>query len=151
MVTSVWSPPSSSKSLSLSSSISSGSSSSSGSGSGAIPVERSSRDRERLPRLGDVVDAEHARAALQRDHVGGDAPGDPVLWVGGAGELVDERLARDADQHAEAERDDLVGPRQQLEVVRHRLAEADARIDVDLLLPHALADGELGAVAEERL
>src|SRR3954451_5141496 len=126
MVTSVWSPPSSSKSPS--SSTSSGSRSSSGSWSGAIAMERSTRDHERLSRLCDVVHAEHARPALERDDVRGDRAGDAGVRIRGARERVDERLARDADDHPEAQRDDLVGPGQQLEVVLQRLAEADARI-----------------------
>src|SRR4051812_31851241 len=147
MVTSVWSPPSSSKSGS--SSTSSGSRSSSGSCSGAIGVQRSSSDGERLPRLGDVVHAEHARSALQGDDVGGDGPGRAVVRVGHAGQAVDERLARHADDHVEPELDDLVGAPQELEVVLQRLAEPDARVDVDELLGHALADGELGPLPEE--
>ena len=38
---------------------------------------------------------------------------------------------------------------QQLEVVLERLAEADARVDDDALLAHALADRELDALLEE--
>src|SRR4051794_24847356 len=130
MVTSVWSPPSSSKSLS--SSTSSGSRSSSGSWSGAIDLQRSSRDHQGLTCLGDVVDAEDAGAALVGQDVGGDGAGDAVQRVRDVGQLVDEALARHADHDPEAEPDDLVGAREQLEVVGDRLAEADARIEVDL-------------------
>src|SRR4051812_15188222 len=106
MVTSVWSPPSSSKSPSPSPSpTSSGSRSSSGSWSGAIALQRSTRDGERLTRLRDVVHAEDAGAALVGQDVGGDGAGHARLRVGDVGELVDERLARDADDHAEPEPD----------------------------------------------
>src|SRR4051812_14448385 len=124
MVTSVWSPPSSSKSLS--SSTSSGSSSSSGSLSGAIALQRSTRHAQGLPRLGDVVNAEHPCSAFVGEDVRGDGAGDARVGVGHVGELVDEGLAADADHDAEAEGDDLAGPRQQLEVVLEGLAEADA-------------------------
>src|SRR6185369_15259884 len=97
MVTSVWSPPSSPKSPS--SSTSSGSSSSSGSWSGAIALQRSTRYSQGLVRLRNVMDAEDARAALVGQDVGGDRAGHAVVWVGRVGELVDERLARDADEH----------------------------------------------------
>ena len=45
--------------------------------------------------------------------------------------------------------DDPVQAAQQLEVVLERLAEADARVDHDALLAHALADGERDALLEE--
>src|SRR4051812_36857901 len=149
MVTSVWSPPSSSKSPS--SSTSSGSSSSSGSWSGAIALQRSTRHGEGLTRLGHVVDAEQARPALVGQDVGGDRPGHAVVRIWHVGQLVDEALARHADGHAEAQADDLVGPRQQLEVVGDGLAEPDARVDVDPVLLDALADGELGTLQQEGL
>src|SRR3954453_8783627 len=125
IVTSVWSPPSSSKSPS--SSTSSGSSSSSGS-SGAIALQRSTRHDERLTRRRDVVHAEDAGAALVGQDVGGDGPGHAIQRGRRVGQAVDEALAADADHHAEAERDDLVGAREQLEVVRDGLAEADAGV-----------------------
>src|SRR3954451_18590070 len=149
MVTSVWSPPSSSKSAS--SSTSSGSSSSSGSWSGAIALQRSTRHGEGLTCLGHVVDAEHARPALVGQDVGGDGPGHAVVRVGHVGQAVDEALARHADGHAEPEPHDLVGAGQQLEVVGDGLAEADARVEVDAVLLDALAHGELGAGEQEGL
>src|SRR4051794_37760633 len=149
MVTSVWSPPSSSKSAS--SSTSSGSRSSSGSWSGAIPLQRSTRDAERLMRLGDVVDPEDAGAALVGQDVRGDRAGDALVGVRRVDELVDERLAADADDDAEPERDELVGAGPQLEVVGQRLAEADAGVEVDPVLLDALAHGELGPLEQERL
>ena len=50
-----------------------------------------------------------------------------------AGEPRQRRLARPAGEQRQAEREQLVLARQQLEVLRRRLAEADARIDDDAL------------------
>ena len=47
------------------------------------------------------------------------------------------------------DRRDPVQAAQELEVVLERLAEADARVDHDALLAHALADRELDALLEE--
>jgi len=54
------------------------------------------------------VDAEDARAALEREHVRRERPREPVRPTRGAGDAPDEALARRADHDRPAERDDLV-------------------------------------------
>ena len=65
--------------------------------------------------------------------------------------LPEERLARGPDEHRPAQRDQLVQPRQQLEVVRERLAEADPRVEHDPPLVDPVRDRELDALLQERL
>ena len=86
------------------------------------------------------MDAEHARPALEGQHVGGDSRGQPVI-DGAAGDPAQERLAARADDHRAAERHQLVQARQELEVVLGRLAEADPGVEQDALLgtPQATA------------
>jgi hypothetical protein len=74
------------------------------------------------------VDAEDRRSALEREHVRGDRPGQALGHVA-AGDPPEEALARRADHDRAPERDDLVQPAQQLEVVLERLAEADAGVE----------------------
>ena len=110
---------------------------------GVVPLrgDRSSRHRERVADRRHVVDPEDARAALVREHVGGDRRGDPVVDVA-AGDRAEERLARGADHERAADRDELVEPPQQLEVVLDRLAEADPGIEHDPppSMPRAIAN-----------
>src|SRR5919202_3348254 len=101
MVTSVCGASSSSSSYSSSRSSRSSS-------SRAMAAQRSSRDLEGIGRLRDVVDAEDARPALEREDVRGDGGRDAIVGVLAAGEAAEEGLARRADQDGEAERDELV-------------------------------------------
>ena len=121
------------------------------SSSGAIGGNVAAATAQRLARRRDVVDAEHPRAALEARTLAATVPGDAVVRVGRARQPADERLARDADEDGEAERDDLVEAAQQLEVVLERLAEADARGRGRCASSRdALGDGERGALAPGR-
>ena len=55
---------------------------------------------------------------------------------------AEEALARRAEQDGSAERGEPVEAVEQREVVRHGLAEPDARVDHDLLLAHAARERE---------
>src|SRR3954452_3566496 len=101
--------------------------------------QRSSRDREGIGRRGDVVDAEYGRPALEPEDVRGDGGEDALVRVLAVQEPPEEALARGAEQHREAEGDDLAEAVEELEVVVDRLAEADAGIDGDALLGDAFA------------
>ena len=67
-----------------------------------------------------------------------------------AGEARQRRLARPADEQRHAEREQRFLARQQLEVLRRRLAEADARIDDDALAPDPRRLRRRDALAQER-
>ena len=67
----------------------------------------------------------------------------------GAVDLADEALARGADDDRAAEVAQLAQPRQQLEVVLERLAEADPGVDRDPLLGDAGGERELDPLGEE--
>ena len=58
----------------------------------------------------------------------------PIVALGVAEQPAERALARRADEHRTPERDELVEPAQQLEVVLDRLAEADPGIEADALL-----------------
>src|SRR5688572_3701981 len=90
-----------------SSSSSSSSKSSSGSRS-HIQAESSSGHMQRIPVLGDVVHPEHARPPLEREHVRGDGPGEPIGPHSAHGELPQEALPGRADHNRPPDRDDLV-------------------------------------------
>ena len=99
---------------------------------------------QRLDVLADVVHAEDRRAALERQHGDGDARGHRARDRLRVAEHAPERaLPRGADQDRPPERDDLVEPADELEVVLDRLAEADAGVEADALL------GDAGATANE--
>ena len=80
----------------------------------------------------DVVDPEEGGTTLVREDgcrdTGRDRTGHRVLIAENAPQ---EALARGADEYRPAERDELVQPRQQLEVVLHRLPESDSRVEAD--------------------
>src|SRR4051794_35046669 len=127
------------------SSSSSSSSSSSKSSSGSlshIQAESSSGHMQGIGVLGDVVHPEDRRAALERQDVARDGAGDAVGLAADTGDLAQEALARSADHDRPADGDDLVEAAQQLEVVLDGLAEADARVEPDALLVHALLGRE---------
>src|SRR5579862_2891159 len=86
-------------------------------------------------------------AALEGRDGGGDARAAEIVAVD---ELAERALAREADQHRAAEREEHVEAPDELEVVLERLAEADARIKADAILTHAALDREPHAVLEER-
>ena len=69
-------------------------------------------------------------AASSRACSAGDRPPAPSAEPGEPGQ---RRLARPADEERHAEREELVLAREQLEVLRRRLAEADAGVDDDAL------------------
>ena len=64
--------------------------------------------------------------------------------------LVDEALARGAEQERQAERLELAEPRDRDEALLRRLAEADAGIEHDVLARDAGARGDLERAREER-
>ena len=97
------------------------------------------------------MDAEHARAALEREHVRRERPREPFRPRCGPADAREKALARRADHDRPAERDDLVEATDQREVVLIALAEADPRVEQHALLAHAFAHGELQASGEERL
>ena len=95
-------------------------------------------DGERVDVLADVVDAQDRRAALE----GGDRGARRSRPRAGrrlrvAESLPQRALAREADEHRPAEREQHVEPPHELEVVLDRLAEADARVEADPLLADA--------------
>ncbi len=62
----------------------------------------------------------------------------PSTPVGGQVEgVADEGLTRGAEQHGEAQRTDLVQPVDQLQVVLHLLAEADAGVQDNVVVGDA--------------
>ena len=86
------------------------------------------RNRERLDRLANVVDAEHPRAALERRDRAADArPSRRTVALGVAEHARERALAREPDDDRPAERDERVEPPDELEVLVRRLPEADAR------------------------
>jgi len=93
------------------------------------------------------VHAEHARAALERDHARGDGAVHALGHVP-AREPPDERLARGADHERAPEVRELVEAGEQHEVVLHRLAEADPGVELDLGFRHARRDRRLHAFGE---
>ena len=100
--------------------------------------------------LADVVHAEDRRAALVGLDGGRDARGQRAGGRLGVAEDPAERaLAGDADQHRPAEGDDLAEPPEELEVLLHGLAEAEARVEADPLLRDARVDGEPEPLLEE--
>src|SRR6185312_13300060 len=112
----------------------------------ASGVADRSGHRKRLPRFGDVVDAQHRRAALGRRKRQGDRAAEALLGAGAiAGDLRDRALAAGAEHDPETERRDLRQAADEIEIVRRRLAEAEAGIDPDVLTRHAGRDRRLGA------
>ena len=70
---------------------------------------------------------------------------------GSAPRIAPRNRLRDApEQHRAAERGEASEAVEQRQVVRHRLAEADARVEHDLLLAHAARQREGHALLEER-
>src|SRR5205823_1670692 len=67
-----------------------------------------------------------------------------------AEDAPERALARKADEDGAAERDELREAPHELEVLLHRLAEADARIEDDVLLVDPGVDREAEALLEER-
>src|SRR3954453_12184332 len=98
----------------------------------------------------DIVHAQHRSAALVRGKTGGDARSErPRRGSGIACELAERALARDADEYRAPERDERVEAAKELDVVRHRLAEPDPRIEADALLGNPARDGERDPVLQE--
>ena len=115
---------------------------------------RSRRQARRLPGHGRTVAAATARASAtgrtsctrntlaprsSASTLVAIVPGQALVRVPAAGELAEEALARGADHDRPADGDDLVEAAQQLEVVLHGLAEADAGVEPDALLGDPLA------------
>src|SRR5262249_50036265 len=97
----------------------------------------------------DVVDA-HDLGRLPPQGVadGGQRPGQAPL-DGPAEPPAEESLARDAEADGPAEMLVSLQPGQQLQVVRLRLAEADARVEHDALGPYTQTCRRLQALLEE--
>ncbi len=96
------------------------------------------------------MDAEHGRPALEREHVRG-CRRDRALTHLTPGQLAEERLARDAEHDWAPERDQLVEPGNQREVVLDGLAEADAGVEHHARFRDPLGDRERQPRLEERL
>ena len=100
-------------------------------------------DFERLGGFGHVMHAHDGGAALNRQQGCGYAGADALL---GRGRLLprrgqrrpQRRFARPADQQRQPRAQQLALPGQQGEVLRHRLAKANARIQRDALGLHAM-------------
>ena len=101
--------------------------------------------------LGGVVDAEYGRAAHEGRKVGGERA-DQRLVDAGSGQIAEQALARRADQDRQAERlAQGAGQRQRLQVLRSRLAEADAGIEKNACAGYAGAIGEHERASKESL
>jgi hypothetical protein len=85
------------------------------------------------------VHAYDARAPLHRQYGGGDA-GHEALLDRQAGNRAERRLARPAGQQRVAQVQQLALAGEQCEILRHRLAEADAAVqhDAGLIDPQRL-------------
>src|SRR6516162_6851118 len=66
-----------------------------------------------------------------------------------AGQLADEALARAADQHGVTRRGEATGSRDQLELMRDALAEADAGIDGDAIALDSARLAQPGTLHQE--
>src|SRR5215831_13752638 len=113
----------------------------------AFPVERREHG-ERVPRRGDVVDADDSSAALDREQSRGEAAREPVVG-GPPRDRAERRLARPAGKHGQADLAEASEVAQQLEVVRDRLAESEAGVDDDALARDARPLGGGDALLEE--
>src|SRR5262245_1142075 len=78
----------------------------------------------------------------------GDRSAQPFIGRGG-GNLVDEALARSADEKGQPERLELTDACDRGEALLRRLAEADARIEHDVLPRDAGVRGNLQRTAKE--
>src|SRR5215468_2728703 len=99
----------------------------------------------------DVVDAKDRCAAVVRCDGGRERRRERAGARVGVAEKPPERaLPREADQQGAAEREEHVEPRDELEVLLDRLAEADAWIETDPFLGDPAGDGEPQPLLEER-
>ena len=114
-------------------------------------ADRGSGDRQCIEHGGDVVRAEDARAALERQHVRRDRARQPLGLRAAAGQLAEEALARGPDDDRPADRHELVESPQQLEVVLDGLAEADPGVEPDALLCDPRRDGVREPLLEKAL
>ena len=107
--------------------------------------------RQRLDVLPHLVDAEDRRAALVGQHADGNRGRQrPRQRLRVAEDPPQEPLSRGAHDHRTAERGDLAEAGEELEVVLHRLAEADPGVDADLPLVDPGRDGDLDPLLQER-
>src|SRR5947199_2932850 len=118
--------------------------------SGSTRADRSSGDHQGIDVRDHVVDPEDPRPALVGDHVGRRRRHGPIA-LGAAREAPQKALAGSSDDDRAPDRDDLVEPAEQLEVVVGRLPESDPRVEPDVLLFHSLAHRELAPILEEGL
>src|SRR5258705_5577081 len=103
---------------------------------------------QRLHGLGDVVHTDDCGAASDTDEMSGNRSTDSPVGRGGR-DLVDEALARGAQQQRQAERLELVEARDGDETLLRRLAETDAGVEHDLLPGDAGAGGNVERMREE--
>ena len=96
---------------------------------------------ERLPVLGDVMDAQHRGAARQRDHVGGERADEALVWSA-ADDPADERLARQPDEDGRPQPAEPLEVPDALVILLGRLAEAQARVEQDPAERNSGAGGE---------
>ena len=104
---------------------------------------------QRLHGLGDVVRADDRGAVCGRKNMGGDRAAQALVGRGGRN-LIDEALARSADEERQAEGFELGKPGDGRDALLRRLAEADAGVEHDVLARDAGARGDVERAGEER-
>ena len=98
------------------------------------------------------MDAQDAGPTLEREHARRERARQALVGLGGArGEAREKALARGTYHDRPPDAHELIQAREQLQVVRDRLAEADARVEQHLLLAHALAHREGEPLLQKRL
>src|SRR5438067_2645522 len=107
-------------------------------------------DVQRIDRFTHIVYAHDGRAPLHRDQRGGNAACDTLTDIA-AGERADGRFARQSDHHRIAQRDQILEPAQQGEIMGYCLAEAKAWIDGDAVAGDTGALARRDALGEEAL
>src|ERR1700730_2278974 len=90
-------------------------------------------DRKGLARLGDIVNPQDLDTLLNRRQGSGERAGQTRLGRFAAAEPGDRRFARHAEDEGAAERMKGADPGEELEIMRHELAEPDPRMDESAL------------------
>ena len=104
---------------------------------------------QRLHMRRDIVNPQDRRAVHDAHEARRDGAGDALGGRLLAGHDPDGRLARHAEQHRTAERRKLPQAPDQLEILRRRLAEAEARIDQQPLLGDAGGQSDVDRARQE--
>src|SRR5689334_21521028 len=100
-------------------------------------VENRRANSECLARLGDVMDANELHALARRPQRCGERTAEPFARAPATAESADEGFAGCAEHHGASCCMEQREPRQEREIVRILLAEADAGIDGDALARNA--------------